>query len=83
MTNNNKSSGKATESMLSELHGVMAKMWLKKLKDEPESLSPAELNTIRQFLKDNNISCDFSSSGEITRLIDALPDFNKEEALGL
>lgn len=71
--------GKATESMLSELHGAMTKMWLKKLKTDPESLTSAELNTIRQFLKDNNISCDFASSGEITRLIDALPAFDKEE----
>lgn len=78
-----KAEGKATESMLSELHGVMTKMWLKKLSEDPETLSPAELNTIRQFLKDNNISCDFTTNEEVTKLIDALPAFSRTEAMGL
>lgn len=74
--------GKATEALLSELHGAMASLWLKKLKETPEELTSAELNTIRQFLKDNNISCDASQNEQITNIIDMLPKFDKEEALG-
>ena len=74
--------GKATEALLSELHGAMASLWLKKLKEPPEELTSAELNTIRQFLKDNNISCDASQNEQITNIIDMLPKFDKEEALG-
>ena len=74
--------GKATEALLYELHGAMASLWLKKLKETPEELTSAELNTIRQFLKDNNISCDASQNEQITTIIDMLPKFDKEEALG-
>ena len=74
--------GKATEALLSELHGAMASLWLKNLKETPEELTSAELNTIRQFLKDNNISCDASQNEQITNIIDMLPKFDKEEALG-
>ena len=47
MTAENK--GKATEAMLAQLHGALASQWLRKLKECPEELTPAELNTIRQL----------------------------------
>lgn len=72
---------KASEALLGELHGVLAKTWAKKLKEAPETLSPAELNAIRQFLKDNGISCDPSNNQDIKDMVDALPDFDKEELL--
>lgn len=74
--------GKASEALLSELHGAMASLWLKKLSETPEELTSAELNTIRQFLKDNNISCDASQNEQISSIIEMLPQFDKEEALG-
>lgn len=82
MTAAEQNKGKATEALLSELHGAMASLWLKKLKETPEELTSAELNTIRQFLKDNNISCDASQNEQITNIIDMLPKIDKEEALG-
>ena len=75
--------GKATEAMLAQLHGALASQWLRKLKECPGELTPAELNTIRQFLKDNNISCDPAQSAEITNIVDLLPAFSRDEALEL
>lgn len=44
---------KATNEILNELHGALAKELMKRIKDG--TASPADLNAARQFLKDNGI----------------------------
>lgn len=63
--------GKATEDDLSNLHGALAQAMAKKLKDK--DFSTADMNTIRQFLKDNNISCDPNSNTDIQDVLQNLP----------
>lgn len=46
----------ASTDVLAELHNLTALHMLKRLKDEPETLSAADLNAITKYLKDNNIT---------------------------
>ena len=65
-------SAKATEALLSALHGAMAEAMKTKL--ESGQYTASDLNVIRQFLKDNGINSDPSSDSRVASLSDALPD---------
>lgn len=65
-------SNKATEALLAELHGAMARQMKQKL--ESGDLTAADLNVIRQFLKDNGINSDGESDPNMKSLADDLPD---------
>lgn len=71
-------SGKAPESMLAALHGELAKHFLKKL--ESGEVTAADLNCMRQFLKDNGIECDGERNPDMKQLVDDLPSFEDEQA---
>jgi hypothetical protein len=72
-------SKRASEQLLGEIHGILAQNWAKKLREAPETITPAEFNTIRQFLKDNGISCDPEANSEIQDMVRALPEFKPTE----
>jgi hypothetical protein len=63
---------KATEALLSELHGEMAKAMQKKLASGDATAS--DLNVIRQFLKDNGVNSDGVQDPNVKSLADDLPD---------
>jgi hypothetical protein len=63
---------KATEALLAELHGEMAKAMKTKLADGTATAS--DLNVIRQFLKDNGINSDGERDPTVKSLADDLPD---------
>lgn len=65
---------KATEELLSSLHGAMADAMKKKL-DSGEATA-SDLNVIRQFLKDNGINADGEKSEQLQGLVDELPDLD-------
>ena len=67
---------KATESSLGELHGLLAKVLLHKLKTG--DLDKGDLNVIRQFLRDNNIDCYGPSNSMMTSIATELPKFDEE-----
>ena len=61
---------------LKELHGVLAKQILKRVKD-PEAKA-SDLNVARQFLKDNGIEAIPVDNSPLKALVDELP-FDTEE----
>lgn len=63
---------KATEDLLSELHGEIAKAMKKRLDDG--DFTASDLNVIRQFLKDNGINSDGQKNPDVESLVDGLPD---------
>lgn len=63
---------KATEDLLSDLHGAMASAMKEKL--ESGEVSASDLNVIRQFLKDNGVECDGNANENLKGLADDLPD---------
>ena len=71
------SSDKASEELLAALHGALGKEFLRRI--ENGQASPSDLNAARQYLKDNNISCDGPRSPGMNALMDSLPDLPEEE----
>lgn len=63
---------KATEDMLSSLHGAMAEAMADKL--AKGDFTASDLSVIRQFLKDNGINADGTSNEKLKKLSDDLPD---------
>lgn len=64
---------RARESELAGLHGVFAKFLSAKLASG--EVSAAELNCIRQFLKDNGIDCVGQTNPDINSIVSTLPTF--------
>lgn len=63
---------KASEDLLSSLHGAMAEAMQQKLASG--DFTASDLNVIRQFLKDNGINADGAKDPKIKSLVDDLPD---------
>ena len=63
---------KTTTEVLSELHEGLAHLFMERLREG--ELGTAELNILRQFLKDNQISAQPSEGSEFGELAKALPD---------
>lgn len=66
---------KATDDLLSQLHGELAQAMAKKLKSGEATAS--DLNVIRQFLKDNGINSDGAKDPLIKDITDDLPDLDQ------
>ena len=62
----------STTEVLSELHAGLAHLFMERLREG--SLGTAELNILRQFLKDNQISSQPAEGSEFGELAKALPD---------
>lgn len=71
--------GKATDAVLSSLHGELAKVFLLQL--QSGEVKAADLNVIRQFLKDNGIQAT-AENPDMAKLIDAIPDKISVDDLG-
>lgn len=63
---------RATDDLLSALHGEMAQAMKDKLASGEASAS--DLNVIRQFLKDNGINSDGQKDPKMKSLADDLPE---------
>jgi len=89
---------KATESKLSELHGVLATVLIAQLKEigveedieqgmeegkEHYTASPALLTVCARFLKDNEITCEVGDSSKMNELKEQLKDRKKGKRLSL
>ena len=61
-----------TNEVLSELHAGLAHLFMERLREG--TLGTAELNILRQFLKDNQISAQPSEGTAFGELAKALPD---------
>ena len=61
-----------TTEVLSELHAGLAHLFMERLREG--SLGTAELNILRQFLKDNQINSQPTEGSEFGDLAKALPD---------
>ena len=74
----------STTEVLSELHAGLAHLFMERLREG--TLGTAELNILRQFLKDNQINAQPAEGSEFGELAKALPDienvieFKKERA---
>ena len=64
-----------TTEVLSEVHDLLAHWCVDKLREG--DVSPADLNIIRQFLKDNQISAQPVEETAFGELAKALPDIEK------
>ena len=62
----------STTEVLSELHAGLAHLFMERLREG--TLGTAELNILRQFLKDNQISSQPVEGSEFGELAKALPD---------
>ena len=62
----------STTEVLSELHAGLANLFMERLREG--TLGTAELNILRQFLKDNQISSQPVEGSEFGELAKALPD---------
>lgn len=65
-------SGKADEEELAGLHGLLADEFSRRIREK--IATPSDLNAARQFLKDNNISCDGPRNPRLQSIADDLPD---------
>ena len=63
-----------TDNDMGELHGLLARHLADKLLSG--ECSPADLNVIRQFLRDNNIECSGENNEVIQSIVKELP-FNE------
>ena len=61
-----------TTDVLSELHAGLAHLFMERLREG--SLGTAELNILRQFLKDNQINAQPTEGSEFGELAKSLPD---------
>ena len=73
------SKGKASEEILGNLHGELARVFIAQL--QAGEVKAADLNVIRQFLKDNGIQAT-AENPDMARLIDAIPDKITVDDLG-
>lgn len=64
---------KADEDDLASLHGLLADEFSRRIREK--TATPSDLNAARQFLKDNNISCDGPRNARLHSIADDLPDF--------
>ena len=62
----------STTEVLSELHAGLAHLFMERLREG--TLGTAELNILRQFLKDNQINAQPTEGSEFGELGKALPD---------
>ena len=62
----------STTEVLSELHAGLAHLFMERLREG--TLGTAELNILRQFLKDNQISSQPVEGSEFGELAKVLPD---------
>ena len=62
----------STTEVLSELHAGLAHLFMERLREG--TLGTAELNILRQFLKDNQINAQPTDGSEFGELAKALPD---------
>ena len=69
---------RGTEDQLAGLHGMLASYFQTRLQSG-EPLAPSELNTIRQFLKDNGIDCIGSENPALNDITQNLPVFEMVE----
>lgn len=75
-TNHDNTTKRASETALAGLHGLFAQHLLNRLKSG--EVTTQELNTIRQFLKDNGIECIGEMNSTIVDITAHLPSFNEE-----
>lgn len=68
---------RASEKILALIHTLTAEKLLARLQSE-EPLTPAEINAISKFLKDNEITADFEAEG--TPHKNLLGAFNRADA---
>lgn len=71
---NKKVDTRATEDTLGELHGLIAKAFITKIKTG--EFTSADLSAAIKFLKDNNINCIGTEDDSIKKLVDELPTFD-------
>jgi hypothetical protein len=71
---------KANEQDLGSLHGLLAKIMKQEIKD-PEKRTPALLNAVRQFLKDNNITCIGEENDVLQDIKELLPVFSADDEM--
>ena len=64
----------STTEVLSELHAGLAHLFMERLREG--TLGTAELNILRQFLKDNQINAQPAEGSEFGELAKALPDID-------
>ncbi len=81
-----------TVAGMGDLHGLLARELTDQLKNgikvinketgeiETVSATPATMNVIRQFLRDNNIECLGTNNEDIKDLVDELPYETEESA---
>ena len=62
----------STPEVLSELHAGLAHLFMERLREG--TLGTAELNILRQFLKDNQINAQPTEGSEFGELAKAVPD---------
>ena len=62
----------STTEVLSELHAGLAHLFMERLREG--TLGTAELNILRQFLKDNQINAQPTEGSEFGELAKVLPD---------
>jgi hypothetical protein len=67
----NNMSSNATVNNLGELHGLLARTLAETL--QSGEATPAHLNVVRQFLRDNNIECFGANNEDIKSLVEELP----------
>lgn len=65
------------DKLLSELHEKLSKEFLRRLTEEGKDLTAADLNAIRQFLRDNDIQALSKPDTAFGDLIDSLPNFDE------
>lgn len=64
---------KATADLMDMLHGALAERFRDRLLDTENPVTAAEMNVIRQFLKDNNIDSVPRKNNPLEGLVKALP----------
>jgi len=68
---------RATEDALADLHGALARTYMDKLMSG--EYTTADINSIRQFLKDNNISCIGEANDSLKNIVSILPAFDEAD----
>lgn len=64
---------RASEAEMGELHGLVARHLVEKLKSG--DMTAADLNAAIKFLKDNGIDCVPGTNPDMQTLIEGLPDY--------
>lgn len=66
---------RASENTLGELHELIAKELIAKIKSG--EATSADINAAIKFLKDNDISCVVSQNDDMKELVDSLPIYDE------